>query len=346
MRERKYIYIFMSIIVLIIGFHFVTWTFITSSFFTDKGITVGDLGRLSYLSKSVTLRKDLQNLPLKHVLYSENVEIDVLTLGDSFSDGNAGGINSYYQDHLSTIQNLKVMNIRHPSKEGFIETILILNSYGILDKLKPKAIILQSIERSAIDRYAKNIDWDIGSKKSSISFLDNNFLNPKPKPLFINNLNYNAFLYRLLYNFDDNAFFSKTYVAKLTKNMFSCEDKDKLLFYYGDLEYIPKSNTNSISLLNNNLNKLQTILNEKNITLYFMPAVDKYNLYSKYIKDNNYPKSNFFEMLRPLKKEYEFIDTKMILEDMLDNNISDVYFSDDTHWSNKASKEIFSKTRF
>ena len=72
-----------------------------------------------------------------------------------------------------------------------------------------------------------------------------------------------------------------------------------------------------------------------------MPSVDKYNLYSKYIRNNNYPKSTFFERLRPLKKDYKFIDTKIILENMLENNITDVYYSDDSHWSYKASKEIF-----
>ena len=76
-----------------------------------------------------------------------------------------------------------------------------------------------------------------------------------------------------------------------------------------------------------------------------MPSVDKYNLYSKYIQNNQYQQSRFFEILRPLKKEYNFIDTKMILTRMLDNNITDVYYSDDTHWSYKASKEIFNRVK-
>lgn len=346
MKEKKYLFIFISLIALFVGFHFIIWSFFTKELFQQEdNMNVGDLGRMSYLTKSLMLRKNEQILPSKHIKYSENIEIDILTIGDSFSNGVSNGTNSYYQDYISSIQNLKVMNIQ-AHNEGFIETILILNSHGILDKLKPKAIVLQSVERSAISRYSKNIDWDIGSKETSISFLDNVFRNSIPKPLFINNLNYNAFLYRILYNYDDNAIFSKVYIANLTKDLFSCEDKDKLLFFFEDLEYITKSNNKTITLLNNNFNQLQNLLNEKNIKLYFMPSVDKYNLYSKYIKSDNYPKSKFFEILRPLKKDYNFIDTKMILEKMLDNNITDVYYSDDTHWSNKASEEIFSKTIF
>lgn len=345
MKEKKYLYIFTLLIVLFIGFHFVTWNYFTKELFTYKdNMNVGDLGRMSYLTKSLTLRKNEQNLQLKHIQYTDTIEIDVLTIGDSFSNGGSGGTNKYYQDYIATTQNLKVMNIQ-ASNKGFIETVLILDSNGILDKLNPKTIILQAVERYSISRYSKVIDWDIDSKNYSTSFLDRKDGRSKSKPSFINNLNYNALLYSLLYEYDDNAVFSKTYISHLTKNLFSCEDKDKLLFYFEDLKNISQSNNKSIALLNSNLNRLQNILNSKNIKLYFMPSVDKYNLYSKYISNNQYKQSRFFEMLRPLKKDYNFIDTKMILEKMLDNNISDVYYSDDTHWSYKASKEIFNKIK-
>jgi len=345
MGEKKYLYIFSLLILLFVGFHFITWNLITKKFFIyNEDIRVGGLGRLSYLSKSLILRKDEQSLPNKHTQYNDSVEIDVLTIGDSFSRGGGGGSNKYYQDHIATIQNLKVMNVKSSNK-GHIETILILSSNGILDKLNPTSIILQSVERSAIDRYAKLIDWDIGLKNNSISFLDKKYSHFKPKPAFINKPNYSALLYPLLYKYDDNAIFSKTYIAPLTKNLFSCEDKDRLLFYYADLKNLSKSNNKSVDLLNKNLNKLQKILSEKNIKLYFMPSVDKYNLYSKYIQNNQHQKSTFFEMLRALKREYTFIDTKMILEEMLDDNISDVYYCDDTHWSFKASEVIFKQVK-
>ena len=346
MKEKKYLYIVLSLTVLFVGFHFITWNLFTKELFIPKNdMHVGDLGRMSYLKKSLTFKKNEQNLPLKHIEYNDNVaSIDVLTIGDSFSNDGSQGTNGYYQDYVSTIQKLKVMNMQ-PSSKGFIETILILDSNGILDKLSPKIIILESVERSAIHRFAKSIDWEIGSKNCSTSFLDKKYNHSVPKPSFINNLNYNALLYSLLYRYDDNAIFSKVYISNLSKNLFSCKDKDKLLFYFEDLKNLSLSTKKSIALLNRNLNKLQNILDSKNIKLYFMPSVDKYNLYSKHIKNNLYKKSTFFELLRPLNKKYHFIDTKMILETMLDNNISDLYYSDDTHWSYKASREIFNQVK-
>jgi hypothetical protein len=95
--------------------------------------------------------------------------------------------------------------------------------------------------------------------------------------------------------------------------------------------------------LNDNFNTLQALLEKKGIKLYFMPAADKSNVYADYIVSKEYPKSHFFERLRELPKAYGFIDTKKVLKKMVDEGVKDVYYKDDTHWSYKASKAIFSE---
>jgi len=201
----------------------------------------------------------------------------------------------------------------------------------------------QTIERHTVERLSKDIDWEINTPINTVNnLLSRGYINNIPRVGVINKLNYNA----ALYNFDDNAFFSKTYTSKLSKNLFSSTNNDTLLYYYLDKSNIKKSNLNSVVKLNKNLNKLQKILKSKNITLYFMPAVDKYNLYSKYIIENKYKDSVFFETIRPLYKSYIFIDTKKILRKLTNKGIKDVYYSDDTHWSYKASKEIVNNINF
>ena len=51
-------------------------------------------------------------------------------------------------------------------------------------------------------------------------------------------------------------------------------------------------------------------------------------------------------VVRGLKKEYTFIDTKAIIKQLIDDNEKDVYYPDDTHWSYKASAKIFEETKF
>ena len=349
MKAKQYILTSLLLMMIFLLYHFSIWNLLTKQFVeVSDNVRIGDLGRMSYSSNSLTKRLDDTNLSRQHINFSsENMKAEIITIGDSFSHAGAGGLNSYYQDYIATDHNKTVMNIK-ALPQGFIETILILNNNGILDELEPKIIILESVEREILRRYSKKINWDINKDKEYVNkyLLKNNKNNNNmKKPFFINNLNYNSVLYNLLYDYDDNAFYSKVYKAQLSKALFTCIASDTLLFINDDLSDLSLYSKRNIALINDNLNKLQKILEKKNIKLYFMPAVDKYNLYSKYIIDNKYKKNVFFETMRPLKKEYEFVDTKMILEKMLDNNVTDIYYSDDTHWGFKASKEIVNKIK-
>ena len=153
-------------------------------------------------------------------------------------------------------------------------------------------------------------------------------------------------MYNLLYDYDDNAFYSKVYKMQLSKELFTSIEPDILLFINKDLSNLSSYNKDNIALINNNLNRLQKVLQKKNIKLYFMPVVDKYNLYSKYILNNKYKENVFFELFRPLQKDYILIDTKSILRELTDKGVKDVYYSDDTHWGFKASEEIFTQIKF
>ncbi len=131
MKTKKYLKIIFLMIGIFIGFHFAIWNLLTKKVFEPKDNTnVGDLGKISYLQKSFFLRENKQELSEKHLDYQKNLKVDVLTIGDSFSNGGAGGMNKFYQDYISTNQNLKVMNIQ-PSLAGFIVTrkVIFLKFY-------------------------------------------------------------------------------------------------------------------------------------------------------------------------------------------------------------------------
>jgi len=340
LNKKKYVYIVLSLVAIFVLFHALVWISLTGNLFKNSKET-GDLGRLSYKVDMLFPRKNIVDLPVKHIRFKDFEEIDVLTIGDSVSNGLSRGKNSFYQDYIASNNNFKVMNIS-PFPEGYIETIVLLYNSGALDKLKPKIILLESVERNAIQRLSKEIDWNIIKSSNKIkSYLVKDYYDLIPDPLFINKLNYNALIYNILYNFDDNAYFSKTYTADLSKDLFTGSNPRKLLFYYEDLENKKLANQESITSLNSNLNKLQGILDKKNIKLYFMPAADKSNVYEKYIVNNKYEISTFFELLREMPKKYTFIDTKKVLKDLVDKGIEDVYYIDDSHWSYKGSEAIF-----
>ena len=89
-----------------------------------------------------------------------------------------------------------------------------------------------------------------------------------------------------------------------------------------------------------NFNHLSDKLKNINIELFLMPAVDKYDLYYPFIKNNYFNENDLFKYLRNANKNYYLIDTKKILEEELLKNEVDIFYADDTHWSYKASEAI------
>ena len=340
MTAKKFTLLIVTSFLFFIAYHFTVWQLYTSQIFKPKeGTSVGDLGRMSYQISMLNNRKLEYTLIKKHLNKTnyKNQPIDILTIGDSFSNGDALGENPYYQDFLATKFNLNILNISKSKTYNSLETIIGLYNNGTLTKLHPKSIIIESIERLVLDRYAKDLDFSITDVNETIAPLQTKI--PTIDIDFINTANYKIPYYSFLYLFKQHA---QKYVYKfsLNKNLFSINGGKKILIFRDDLRCINKSTKKNIQKINNNFNKLAVLLQNLNIKLYFMPVVDKYDLYYPYIKSNKHPNNDFFNLIRPLEKKYTLIDTKKILSPLLENNVKDLYWVDDTHWTQKASKEI------
>ena len=344
-------------------FHLSTWYLITSkSALVDKKIYKGDLARNIYKTSSLDPRASREpipyvTLPKQHLRvndWSSNKKVDLLTIGDSFSNSDTQGLNPYYQDYIESYQDLRVLNLPRKlnTTDNLFETIIMYINNGLIDEIHPKYLLIEFVERHAIEMFARDFDFN---KTTDINTVLNSFKDQKEVVLsekltfhIINDKNLKAFKNNLKFHFDVSKYgrFGGTYVKKMKKDFFTTPDSNSLLYYNLDVKNIAKSTDANLKKLNENFNKLAEILKKKGIELYFMPAVDKYDLYSKYIYNNKMPQSIFFEKLRKLPKEYTFIDTKKILHKELDKGIQDIFYADDTHWSYKASNAIFKQIKF
>jgi hypothetical protein len=163
---------------------------------------------------------------------------------------------------------------------------------------------------------------------------------------FINTGNFKFLSTNVLRLYSDHAVFSNVYTRELRRPLFSVKNDRLLLFYADDIGRLAASTKESVLRMNDNMNVLADLLASRGIRLYFMPAADKYNVYSDDIVDNPYGKSVFFELLRPLPKSYTLIDTKALLAEEVSRGEPDIYYADDTHWSWKATKKIAEHIRF
>lgn len=332
------------------------WKFGTEVLLTSR-YGGGDLARMSYLLSMKEFTRKVDDLPKKHLELKDFVgqRIDVLTIGDSFSNGGGDGRNSYYQDYIATINNLTVMNVYpYPSDDtimGFAPatTLAVLVNSGYLDLVKPRYVLIQSAERYSVPRFAPplNMGFTVSLEELKSYYADKSFsVNILPPVSFINEGNFKFIYYNFVYNFSDHGFRRLVHKKRLSKPLFSVNDGKTLLFHGDDLQAIQLSTTQTVKLLNDNLNSISDMLASKGIELVFMPVVDKYTLYSDFIVNNKLPKSRFFEELRNLPRRYRLIDTKEILMERLRAGEKDIYRADDTHWSWRASQAVFEKERF
>jgi hypothetical protein len=349
MRYKQLVFIFTAIMVIFIVANFAIWESWTKELLSESNTAGGELSRMGYILGSKMYRTNYCDLPLRHLEHHDYVgqKIDMLTIGDSFSWGGGGGKNRYYQDYIASYNNFNVLNIYQYRHKDSITAISAMCNNGLIDRLKPRFILIESSQKFSIDDFAKPIDFDIKiPPENGEPFSSQGIVSKLPVVGFINNGNFKFLVYNLFYKFSDHAFIGNVCMRELTEEMFTVKNGTRLLFLRDDVKRGTRTNTETIMLMNRNLNTLAEKLATRGIKLFFMPCVDKYTLYSCYLKENPYPKSIFFEELSKLPIFYRIIDTNAILAEELEKGEKDIYYADDTHWSWKASEKIFSGVRF
>ena len=337
---NKYIKYLFLVIVIFSTYHLLMWTFFTSQIFDPKkGTNIGDLGRMSY-QVNLLQNKEIKFTLEKRFIFAQDFKdqkIDIITIGDSFSAGGGGGENAYYQDYLATIYDKNILNLEPMSDYSSLEIALGLLNSGYLEKIKPEAIIVESVGRLVSHRFAKELNIDSNILTPVIT--PKRDTSPSQDVSIISTANYKIPYYFIAYNFKNNAQ-RNVYKFDLNKNLFSGTKGNSTLILDDDITNLHTFTSENILKVNDNFNYVAKKLKQLNIKLYFMVCSDKYDLYYDFIQENKYPKNNFFELIRPLEKEYYFVDTKKILLPLLNNGEKDIYWIDDTHWSRKASEAV------
>jgi len=345
MNYKHFALSFIVLLAFFTGGNYFVWKCWTEDLLSDSQYQGGDLARMGYVNTSKHNRKSIDDLPRRHVELANYAggKVDIVTIGDSFSNGGAGGKNRYYQDYIATLNGMEVLNIPPYKDIDPLSTISIMLNSGVLDSMHPSYVIVSMHEWGYMPALASPVDFSTSLDRESIKRLRPMDYNaPHPVVNFINNGNVKFLLNKLLYRFSDHTFVSRVYKRKLSQPLFSTPDDSSLLF----LRMKITSDDQALLALNDNLNRLAGRLSKNGITLVFMPCVDKFTLYSEFLINNPYPVSTFFEDISKLQKHYQFINTKNILMGQLKKGEKDIFYADDTHWSWKASEAIFRKHSF
>jgi len=339
MNYKRFTLLAIFSFILFITFHLITWYSLSKNIFgLHEKESIGDLARLSYRPE-ISNKKSLEYaLPKSHIYKKtfHNQNLDLITVGDSFSYGGGYGKNPFYQDFLASKYNLNVLNLGTHNISEYIEAIVSLHNTSFLKIHKTKYLLFETVIRLSKGRIAREIDWN---RKDPTIFRIKHTKPYHQDVNIISTANYKMAYTYVLHHLLHKNFSNGIYKFSLTKDLFTPVGNE-MLIYYSDIDTAPSYNTTNIALMNKNLNKLAKILKEDGVTLIFMPVVDKYDLYYDYIKGNIYPKNNFFKLFKNVKKDYLYIDTKAILLPLIQKGEKDIFYLDDTHWSYKASDAI------
>jgi hypothetical protein len=343
-KHKTWSFAFVAVLAVFLAVNFAVWKGFTARMLNAGEYWTPDLVRLGYVTGSTLKRRPESTLRRRHLSTAEYAgqPVDVVTIGDSFSNMAGNGPDPLYQDWVATLHDRSVLNVTRMPGLDELDTLIVLANSGYLGKVRPRAVILQCAERHAIEKLGRAVNFD---RTLPLSTIEEHLKQPEdfkqpPRVNFINTSNFKFLANTVLYQFSPNAFFSQVYMTDLSASLFSAPRDKRLLFFHQDLETISRSNAETVAAVNHNMNTLAMNLKQKGMTLYFLPAPNKYTVYYGHFVDRSLPPSTFFELLRRLPKEYRFIDTKKLLVEEVNKGEKDVYYSDDTHWSWKAAKKI------
>jgi hypothetical protein len=241
-----------------------------------------------------------------------------------------------------------ILNLQDPpASRGPIETAAALAGSGFLRQAQVRYVLIETTQRKVTERLTDpaHLKTRLGRDEleAFYRFGDNNkqdFNFALPETSFINNGNLKYLAYQALYPFDDCAFISESCRVRLDRRLFSAGSGDEMLYYAKDARSMKRHTIENIERLNTTLNALAARLREQGVTLIFMPAVSKYDLYQDHFKDNQKPRDPFFDLLRQQRRDYLLLDTKAVLGAGVKAGEQDIFYIDDTHWATRASERI------
>ena len=304
-----------------------------------KPFMSGDIGNLGMIpfalfydrpvdpEKPDTLFLQIDSLEQLHT-----IRADVLVCGDSFTSGRGQGTMGYHnylarQGFRVVSCSSKGMPFRNPFK-----TAARMMELGYIDSLNTGVLLIESVERSLIDRLAY---YDI-----SVAEIDEGqWYEPRIESLEDADSSW-SLLQARNYASIKLGVEHPIRCVRLDAPFFSGSRPTDLFFYQDDLllmsvdEKIGQQSMQGLS-------KLLTVARQKGVRLLLLVCPDKYDIYQHHIVDNPYPLKTVNEDFRRLAVDsLSIFFAKDVLLPHVDAGEIDLYYHDDTHWSYKSARYV------
>ena len=298
--------------------------------------STGDLGRLAFVIIGQEYGQRIEQDELKDTLFNKvretedlrSIHVNVLTIGDSFSQQEHAG----YQNYMAQ-EGLTVANTRRDLYDNPIQYAWNLLDEGIVDSTNIDVMVVEVGERDFAIRI-ENFRTDkveVGEPDIPGEYVEENVWDIRQWSL----LRTRDFL---MYRYAGR---NPVYEVLLDRDFFSSKEPRKLYFYCADV-------LNGLTIdeairpkVKEVFDMLTTKAHERGFALVLMLPVDKYDLYQEYIVDNPYALKLVNEEVRELLGDCpEVMLCKYTLLPLLASGEKDVFLFDNSHWSWKGSQAV------
>lgn len=288
----------------------------------------GDLGRLGGIpfgnkySDSLNIPRLTQNWVDQYTLDLIPQDTTCITIGDSFSQQGQLG----YQNFMAHALGRRVININ--SEVQPIQTALNLLNSGFFDSLRPQIVIVEIVERN-LPHMLTDIDF-----KSDLAIA-----HMLPYKSAAGETLTTASLVKYTYNWLSLKFKQNPVnEATLDAPLFTLRPQ-KLYFYRDDL-YSARCAGKTIESMRESLEQLHGMFAQHGIRFLLVVAVDKYDLYQSHIVENPHITKTLLDQLGAACDSTQLINTKQLLSPLVERDVHDVYYANDSHWTQTAAEII------
>ena len=297
----------------------------------------GDLGRLAFVMVGEDYGQRIEQNEMKEKLFSNvretedlrNIHVNVLTIGDSFSQQEHAG----YQNYMPQ-EGLTVANTRRGLYDNPIQYAWNLLDAGIVDSTNIDVMVVEVGERD----FPRRID-NFRIDKLEVAEPDSPDEDEEESLWDIRQWSLLRTRDFLMYRYAGR---NPVYHVDLDRDFFISKEPRILYFYYADI-------LNGITIEESIRPKVKAVFDlltskakERGFALILMIPVDKYDLYQDYIVDNPYdhPKRINEEVRELLGDIPEVMLCKFTLQPLLERGEKDVFLFNNSHWSYKGSQAV------
>ncbi|MBO4250768.1 MAG: hypothetical protein J5884_05870 [Paludibacteraceae bacterium] len=274
-----------------------------------------------YIDSLQTLYDKLE-LRVSTLKKGDSIRQPVVCFGDSFSRFRKYGYLQVVGEMLDT--DIQDINYDLSPEQTFVQ-------YANNELIPPRTmVILESVERSFVDRLLQlRLDNTTFPENNREQFVMAENENPNPPRATlgsaINYLRKRLHIKQPIHCYPTSA------------DLFTHSSRHNQLYIYdspgkwdneGDLRFVDKTGVN-YEQVNQQLYALHQLAEAHQLTLVYVVAADKYDVYEPFIV-HEHPRN---PTLDALPEEDWIVNTKPILQSQVYQGVKDIYYINDTHWS-------------